>query len=85
MCFNGAGGAPYAPLCRKLHKRWFDIRKDLESTSVWRTFTPERYTGAFESDEYHGFCKRGGKSGYIPIPLDDALQIHTGTQPPGAA
>ena len=66
-CFGGTN-CPYCPLCRKLHARWFDIRRDMERG--WGTYD-ERYSGAFDRENYHGFCRRSGNGGYSPVPLGE--------------
>ena len=71
-CFGGTN-CYYCPLCRKLHARWFDIRRDLELTQKWQTYSSKRYSGSFNLENYHGFCKRSGKMGYQPIPLNEVL------------
>ena len=73
-CFGGTN-CPYCPLCRKLHARWFDIRRDMERG--WGTYD-ERYTGSFDKEHYHGFCRRSGAGGYSAIPLEKFAAAHKG-------
>lgn len=59
---------PYCPICAKFHKRWFDLRKELEVE--WGTYDVVRYTG--RALERQGMCYRRTKesSGYKPIPIE---------------
>jgi hypothetical protein len=50
-------------LCRKLTHEWFKIRSELE-LSWGRSGTG---SGAFETEQFYGYCQRYGKEGYIPI------------------
>jgi len=52
-------------LCEQLHKKWFQLRDELETTSgVDKSYRiPSRYKDSL------GMCKRYGDSGYLPIPL----------------
>ena len=68
-CFGGTS-CPYCPLCRKLHSRWFAIRSDLERSAEWKAIA-KIYDGAYNSENYRGYCRRSGKKGYISLPLDE--------------
>lgn len=56
---------PYCPICAKLHRRWFDLRKEMELE--WGTYDPAVYSG--RAAERHGMCG----SGYKPVPIHRLL------------
>eukprot|EP00635_Sarcinochrysidales_sp_CCMP3193_P005337 CAMPEP_0118914976 /NCGR_PEP_ID=MMETSP1166-20130328/15216_1 /TAXON_ID=1104430 /ORGANISM="Chrysoreinhardia sp, Strain CCMP3193" /LENGTH=449 /DNA_ID=CAMNT_0006854615 /DNA_START=56 /DNA_END=1402 /DNA_ORIENTATION=+ len=60
---------PYCPICAKLHKKWFDIRHEMELE--WGTYDPAAYDGT--ARDRHGMCGRHGASGYKPVPIDRLL------------
>ena len=55
-------------LCNPLHYQWFRVRNDLED--AWernKNDYKSNRSGKMKPEHYHGFCTKGGKSGYIPI------------------
>ncbi|KAI2499561.1 hypothetical protein MHU86_14922 [Fragilaria crotonensis] len=50
-------------LCRKLHAQWYRIRSELEKSWGRSGQGP----GTFDSEHFHGYCKKHGHHGYIPI------------------
>jgi len=66
---------PYCPLCAKFHKRWFDIRRELEIE--WETYDLVGYTG--DATERRGMCgkHKDGQRGYKPVPMHLLLQNKT--------
>ena len=69
---------PYCPLCAKFHKRWFDIRKELEVE--WGTYDAIGYSG--DAIDRQGMCGKGrdGQRGYKPVPIHLLLQNETRTR-----
>jgi len=62
-------------LCRKLHKKWFQIRREWENDGKV-FFTGNRsifskkmgnYDVSYEPTTFQGYCKNIGKDGYVPI------------------
>lgn len=52
-------------LCRKLFHEWYRIRADFEKPSVAENIKVGK--GEYEPEHFRGFCKSGGKKGYLPL------------------
>jgi hypothetical protein len=50
-------------LCRKLHHEWYKIRSELEIS--WGR--SGQGAGTMDTDQFYGYCKGAGKTGYLPI------------------
>jgi len=62
-CLPQSGDRIQERLCRKLHGQWYRIRSDLEKS--WGR--SGQGSGSYDVDQFKGYCKRHGKTGYIPI------------------
>ena len=49
-------------LCRVLHRKWFQVRYDLEKRKKGK--------GTYDVDQFFGYCNKRGKQGYIPININ---------------
>lgn len=59
---------PGSILCAKFHYEWFRIRKDLErSLALQNGVEYKSPNGKYKPEVFHGYCKRSGGGGYIPI------------------
>lgn len=55
-------------ICAKFHHEWFRIRKDFDRSKA--TQNGEEYSrpnGNYKPEVFHGYCKRSGDRGYVPI------------------
>ena len=57
--------SPYPRLCAKLHRRWFQARKELEMSRG--TFTEKE--GKHDPNTFLGYCESPMSRGYIPIQI----------------
>jgi len=60
-------GVFHLKLCKELHRRWFDIRVDLEKSIG--TFGTYHESGKHYEDVFQGFCKGRGQRNYIRIKI----------------
>lgn len=56
-----------ATLCREFHKKWFEVREDMEKQSGMYSITD---VPNFYNDVFRGYCKGGGERNYKAISID---------------
>jgi len=69
-CNAHGSNSKFSQLCRNLHGRWFQMRKDLEDSwvkSYGDAYIPVDRNGAYVKTHFLGFCKTDGKQGYLNI------------------
>ncbi len=55
-------------ICAKFHSEWFRIREDLDRNRARRNGEEYRSpNGNYNPEVFHGYCKRSGDRGYIPL------------------
>jgi len=58
-------------LCSQLHSEWFRIRRSFEESRAEDDGLRQLpdLAGAYKPENYFGYCKQSGRSGYLPIKI----------------
>ncbi len=59
-------------LCMQFHKKWFEIREDMEKQLGIYSVTNDN-DGDFHNDVFRGYCKGGGQKGYQKVAIDQII------------